>query len=102
MVVAAGEIDLCTSPELREALTAAAQRSRRVIVDVTRVTFLDSTGMAAIVATAKHAHPRQERNVCLVGATGPVLRVLEITGLTAMLPIYSSVEEAGGARAWGG
>src|SRR5262245_59189352 len=49
VVTAAGEIDLCTSPGLHEALADAALRSERVIVDLSRVSFLDSTGMAVMV-----------------------------------------------------
>lgn len=95
VVVAAGEIDLCTSPGLREALADAVRRSDRVVIDLTRVRFLDSTGMAVMVeALGRDQHRRAG---ALVGPTGLVTRALEITGLTALFPIYPTVEDAVGA-----
>lgn len=49
VVVASGEIDLYTSPGLREVLQQAGRAADRVIVDLGGVTFLDSTGMAVIM-----------------------------------------------------
>lgn len=94
VVVAEGEIDLCTSPAMREALNEAAQKSDRIIIDLTRVTFLDSSGMAAMVEALNRNHHRQRGTLCLVGASGLVLRALEVTDLTRLFPIYESREEA--------
>ena len=95
VVVAAGEVDLCTSPGLREALADAVRRADRVIIDLTRVGFLDSTGMAVMVEALGQGHRRLD--AALVGPTGLVARALEITGLTTLFRIYPSVAEAVGA-----
>jgi anti-sigma B factor antagonist len=92
VVVASGEIDVATSPGLSEALAVAQTTSGRVIVDLRRVTFLDSTGIGVMLAALRRS--RERRGMCLVGPTPPVLRVLAITQLTAFLPIYDSTLEA--------
>lgn len=94
VVVASGEIDLYTSPELREALADAAQSSDRVILDLTDVTFLDSTGMGVMVGAMHHGNGRRAGSLCLVGPAAMVRRVLEITHLNDLFPIYGSLEEA--------
>jgi anti-sigma B factor antagonist len=99
VVVAAGEIDICTSPGLREALAEAVQRSDRAIIDLTRVGFLDSTGMAVMVEGFRNEQLGQDGALCLVGPTGVVARALDVTGLTTMFRIYPSVEQAAGAVA---
>jgi anti-sigma B factor antagonist len=94
VVVATGEIDLGTSPRLCEALDEAGQESDRIIIDLTDVTFLDSSGMAAMVKALNRNHHRQRGTLCLVGPTGVVLRALEVTDLVSLFPIYSSCDEA--------
>jgi anti-sigma B factor antagonist len=94
VVVAAGEIDMCTSPALAEALEQAGHESERIIVDLTRVTFLDSSGMAAMVGALNGDHHRRRGALCLVGPSGLVLRALQVTDLTKLFPIYESVDDA--------
>jgi len=94
VVVASGEIDLCTSPALSEALQQAAQESDRIIIDLTRVTFLDSSGMAAMVSAMNLNHHRQRGTLCLVGPSGLVLRALQVTDLIKLFPIYESLADA--------
>jgi len=94
VVKANGEIDLCTSPLLSEALDQAAEQSDRIVIDLTSVTFLDSSGMAAMVGALKRNHHRQRGTLCLVGPSGLVLRALQVTDLTRLFPIYDSLDEA--------
>lgn len=94
VVTVAGEIDLCTSPGLHDALADAALRSDRVIVDLSRVSFLDSTGMAVMVKALREDHERSHESLCLVGPVGLVLRALEVTGLDKLFLICPSVEVA--------
>lgn len=94
VVVASGEIDLSTSSALREALTTAAESSDRVVLDLTRVSFLDSTGMGVMVGALNQQRCREEEALCLVGPVAMVRRVLEITRLSDLFPIYPSVADA--------
>ena len=55
LVVVSGELDMATSPELTSAVESlASTASKRVVVDLSGVTFLDSTGVSALcLAKAK-------------------------------------------------
>src|ERR1700682_3858643 len=59
-----GSLDIATSPTVRAALSSASERgSHRLVVDLTRVDFLDSTGLGALIGGRR---PRQG-----VGGEGP-------------------------------
>src|SRR3954454_25089355 len=82
VVEVSGEIDFAVARYVEEALVPGDQD---VIVDLSNVTFLDSSGIAAMV----RAHLRQlaeGHGLAIRGATGPVSRVLQITGVDATLP----------------
>ncbi|MEU8288391.1 STAS domain-containing protein [Micromonospora sp. NPDC048905] len=81
----AGELDMSTSPELTAAidrLTAAGES--RVLLDLTDLTFCDSTGMAVFVRGDNQA-AADGGWLRLVGANGRVERVLRMTGLADVL-----------------
>ena len=77
----AGEIDLATADQLRDAIAQAAAGSRtEVIVDLAEVRFCDSTGIGAIVQ-ARNAAASEGATVQVINPRGPVYRVLEVTGM---------------------
>jgi anti-sigma B factor antagonist len=94
VVVAAGEIDLCAAAVLDEVLAEAAEVSDRIIIDLTDVTFLDSTGMKVMLDALNRNHHRQRGTLCLVGLSRAVYRVLEVTHLTSRFPVYASLRAA--------
>ena len=59
VVVASGEIDMTTAPGLREALGAASQVSAQVVLDLTSVTFLDSSGIAVVLGALNSQQDHQ-------------------------------------------
>jgi anti-sigma B factor antagonist len=65
----------------------------RVVVDLSEVDFLASIGIRLLTLTAKSVASRGGR-MALVKATPDVQRVLEITGIPAMIPVYSELESA--------
>ena len=79
VVVASGEIDLCTSPALRQSLAEADRFSERIIVDLSRVKFLDSTGIGVLVNAVREQRRRGLGTLCVVGPTGSVRRVRSLT-----------------------
>jgi anti-anti-sigma factor len=85
-VAATGQIDLATAPQLARAL-ARAQREdvTEIVVDLSAVEFLDSTGVGVLVRAARDA-TRTGARLYLRGAQGAVAQVLEITGVAAHLP----------------
>lgn len=89
-----GEVDMFTAPKLREALvTTADQGQYFIIVDLTKVSFMDSTGLGTLVAGLKRVK-ENEGTLSLVCSNRPVLRVLSITGLTNVFPIHETLNDA--------
>ena len=93
VVRAVGEIDLNSSGGLREAVDEAAAFSSRVIVDLTLVELLDSTGLS-VLADAQWRAGATGGVVALVGPRRLVRTVLEITRLDEAFPIYGELEDA--------
>lgn len=81
-----GELDPGTAPILDERLTelAADAAVTSVVVDLSQITFLDSSGVRALVA-GNHALTSRSAELVLRGPSPNVRRVLEITGLTQLL-----------------
>ncbi|MGD0053477.1 MAG: STAS domain-containing protein [Vulcanimicrobiaceae bacterium] len=95
-----GSLDIATSPSVRAALTDASERGdHRLIVDLTRVDFLDSTGLGALIGAQRRAR-EFHGEVRLVAKEGQILRLLRITGLLKVFAVYSTLEDAAknGAR----
>jgi len=80
-----GELDLSTSPELRDALVALGTDHERIAIDLRAVTFMDSTALGVIVAAMKRARERGGQ-LALVGPTGSPRKVLSITALDQIVP----------------
>jgi anti-anti-sigma factor len=80
-----GDVDVCTAPALDGELDAViAAGARLVVLDLTDVTFLDSTGLRSIVRAARELAARDGRLTC-AGLSSAARRVLEISGLLAEL-----------------
>jgi anti-sigma B factor antagonist len=82
-----GAIDLETAPELSEELEDLASRGAKlVVVDLTDVEFLDSSGLRALVHGARTVEAGGGR-LLVEGASGAVERVLELTDVLRRLSI---------------
>jgi anti-sigma B factor antagonist len=76
-VVVAGEIDLRTSPELREALAdASAVEGSEVVIDLTGVTFIDSSGISELLRASNAGHRLRLRH-----PAASVRSLFELAGL---------------------
>ena len=64
----------------------------RVILDLTEVGFIDSSGLGAIVAIMKHLSP--ERQLMLAGLTPAVDKVFKLTRMDSVFTIFMTLEEA--------
>ncbi len=89
---AVGEIDLASAPELETQLTSGLAAGS-VVVNLTEVTFIDSTGLRVLLAAHEQA-TEQGHKLGLVVATGPVTKLLSITGVDGHLHLFDSVEAA--------
>jgi anti-sigma B factor antagonist len=94
IVTVTGEIDVFSSPRLREELLALIQDGRvQLIVDVSGVEFLDSTGLGVLVGIY-HRLRTWQGSLAFVGANERVRRVFHITQLDRIFVIHESVEAA--------
>ena len=81
----AGDIDAAAAPSLRSAIEVVLdQDARRLVFDVSRVSFTDSSGLAAFVY-AWRRFDEQPGRVVIRGAGHSLLRLISITGLDAVL-----------------
>jgi anti-sigma B factor antagonist len=82
-VIAAGEIDLASSPDLRRELqTLLDDGVQSIVLDLGDVTFIDSSGLGVLVGVLKRVKEAGDDGaMSLRGLTGPVRKVFEITGL---------------------
>jgi anti-sigma B factor antagonist len=89
-----GSLDVSTAPSLRAALIEAAEEGKHdIIVDLSHLEFLDSTGLGALIGAHKRALENDGR-VRLIVNEGPISRLLTITGLMRVLAVYGSFDAA--------
>lgn len=89
-----GSVDVATSPTLRVALLEAAEHEgHAIIVDLTHVEFLDSSGLGALIGAFRRAGERNG-SLRIVAQEGQILRLFRITGLLDILGVYPTVEAA--------
>lgn len=94
VVWAIGEIDIATAKGLMQELAIAVHSQHfRVIVDLTDVTFMDSTGLNALVLARRKANAGGGE-VRLVAASARIRKILHITGLEQVFPVHSTIEES--------
>jgi anti-sigma B factor antagonist len=87
-----GEVDLATSPQARRAILDELAAGRPLLVDLSAVTYVDSSGLATLVEGYQTAR-RLGVRFCLVGTGPKVLAVLQLARLDRVFPLYASVEE---------
>ena len=81
----AGEIDLASVPELREALDGLGDAPGELALDLTQVTFMDSTGLQLLLRLGRErADPERPWRL---RASEPVERVCVVSGVAARLPL---------------
>jgi anti-sigma B factor antagonist len=94
-----GEVDLATAPQLHAKLADLVEvgEAGSVVVDLTPVGFMDSTGLTALLTAHRRARARGH-TIRLVCPAGPVLRVLRLVGMEKVFSVYSSLAEAVAAQ----
>jgi anti-sigma B factor antagonist len=94
VVAALEEIDITNAEALRAALLeASANGHDRLVVDMTRTQFCDSSGLRTLIAAHKRAEA-EGREVLLVIPSPAVLRVFALTGMDRVIPNFTSLPEA--------
>ncbi len=94
IVIPEGRIDAVSGPNFRHVLRSQPTSDMPfVIVDLHKVSFMDSSGLSALVAGLKAARQHQGM-VCLVRPTHQVRTTLHMSMLDRIFPIYDDVDEA--------
>lgn len=93
VVALSGEVDLSTSPKVRDALLDCILGGGSVVVDLAEVAYIDSSGVASLVEAYQSAKSRGLKfALAQVGETP--LRVLKLARLDQVFVIHPSVDEA--------
>ena len=88
----AGELDMSTAPQLGEVLDAAVEHGGAILVDLSELTFMDSTGINAFLRAAMSLRGRG----CLIlhGEQPRVQRVMDIVRVDGSIPNLHRVHDA--------
>ncbi len=93
VITVSGEVDLASSPDLDTSIIAAiASGAASVVIDLTDVSFMDSSGLGVIVRGLKRCR-EADKDLDLVITNERVLKVFGITGLDQVIPIHDSIED---------
>jgi anti-sigma B factor antagonist len=91
--VQGSRIDAAVAIEFKDAMRLETDNGPDVVVlDLSRVDFIDSSGLGAIVASMKHLG--KERKLALAGLTPTVARVFKLTRMDSVFSVFPTVEEA--------
>ena len=94
IVAVSGDVDISTSPDLRTALAeVVAAGNRAIVVDLSAVRFVDSTGLGVLVG-AYTAVRNAGGRLAVVNDHSAVLKVLSITALHDVLGVHPTLEKA--------
>lgn len=94
VVVVHGEVDIRTAAQLTAALEAAIRDSvGAFVVDLCDVEFLDSSGVNVLVR-GRARLGREERELVVVCPPGPARRIFEMAGISDLLTLFDTREEA--------
>lgn len=93
-----GEIDLHVSPEVAESLRAiVAKKPKIVVVDLGKVTYLDSSGLAVLIEAMQNLR-EYDGKFALADVQESVKHIFEIARLDQVFQIFPTVDEALAAK----
>lgn len=87
-----GEVDLSCSPDARKQILQCLDGSRNLLVDMSRVSYIDSSGVASLVEGYQTAK-KKSLKFGLIGVSGTAMSVLQLARLDKVFPIHESVKE---------
>ncbi len=105
VLVTGGELDYAASPQLSERLADHVNAgAKRLMVDLSKVSFIDSTAIGVLVGAAMSMQERGGGSLAAICAeeNKRVLRIFEIAGVDSVIALYHSREEAVSALATAG
>ena len=86
-----GDVDLHSSPKAREAILVCLKQKSALFVDLSDVSYMDSSGVASLVEGYQTAK-KQGLEFGLLAVAQPVMNVLKLARLDKVFPIHASLE----------
>ena len=87
-----GDVDLQTSPDVRKVLLECVGRGQSVVVDLSGIGYIDSSGVASLVEGFQTAR-KSGHNLVLASVSDGALRVLKLARLDKVFTICDSIED---------
>lgn len=90
-----GELDLVSADNFRQTVDKALDEmvARNLIIDLSKVTFIDSSGLGVILGRYRKINSKGGQLV-LTGLNNNIKRILEISGILSFIPVCSTETEA--------
>ncbi len=93
VIALCGEVDLHFSPKAREIILKHLQDKNHVLVDLSDVTYIDSSGVASLVEGFQHARTH-DLKFALLGVSKAAMQILQLSRLDKVFPIITNAAEA--------
>lgn len=89
-----GEIDIYTTPQFKDAVSAAIDEGKPgIIINMSQVTYMDSSGFGTLLSATKRLRPVSGA-LFLSGCNDAITRMLQITRLNTIFGIYLTEDDA--------
>lgn len=90
----AGEVDVFTAPEFKDAINEAIESGLvDLVIDLSQVSYMDSSGFGILLSATKRVRPKGG-SINLVGSNEAIERMMKITRLDTVFNLYKTVDEA--------
>lgn len=90
IVQLSGDVDLSCSPEARKTILASISKGRHTLVDLSDVSYIDSSGVASLVEGFQTAKKKTLR-FGLIGVSDAAMSVIELARLDKVFPIHADL-----------
>ena len=87
-----GDVDLSCSPQAREQILKLLKNDKNLLIDLSAVDYIDSSGVASLVEGFQVARNKNLK-FALVGVSKAAMQVLQLARLDKVFPIYQSLDD---------
>lgn len=94
LITIAGELDLRSEEQLEQTLARAAGQDGGLVLDMTALRFMDSSGLRVVLRSSASLEAAGRRVAIAVVDASPVSRLFSLTGVDDRLSLFSTREEA--------
>ena len=94
IVRARGEIDLSTVPILESALRSSLENSQHLIVDLTAVRYIDSTGLHTLLRSEEHMREKRLHVLVVVPPAAVIRKIFRISAIDKVIHLFPTLDEA--------